>query len=195
MDGREGGASQAATIQPDGTFYTVELPPGHYNLMLSPTAPAGVSILTINIGSQLIEAPIEIATESVGNIAIQIGTHPGSLAGHVLDSQGKLLGGATVLAFPTNASSWTLFPGTSRRFRAVLTDQDGRFKMEGLPDGQYFVRAVTDQVSETWLDPASLKALAADATRSTVRGTSSGELRLTAGRCNSVCVGRSTGMR
>jgi hypothetical protein len=53
----------------------------------------------------------------------------------------------------------------STRLTSVLTTNDGRFRVDGLPAGEYYLIAVPASQERAWLDPSFLVAHAARASR------------------------------
>ena len=69
------------------------------------------------------------------------------------------------MAFPVERERWTNYGFTPTRLKSVLTASDGRFTVDDLPPGAYFLLAVPAAQERAWIDPVFLAAHAAQALR------------------------------
>ena len=101
-----------------------------------------------------VSAPVELSiANSAAEASPQI-TRAGSIAGRVLNYSGSPLAGATVIA--------SIRPG-NLEWPAAITGEDGSYKIDNLPGGEYAVRArnangMTKEVSGIHLENGSAKA-------------------------------------
>ncbi|HXT70606.1 MAG TPA: carboxypeptidase-like regulatory domain-containing protein [Vicinamibacterales bacterium] len=165
--------SYNGTVAADGTFRVAGLPPDRYNV--SATWPgirnadgAGWWLTSISLGGKDIgDAPIEVrANEEVTNVTLGFRDRIGAIEGLLADAAGKPAPEYFVLAFPVERVSWTT---TSRRaVPAVHPGTDGRFRVNGLLAGQYYLAVVTAVEPDDAMDPAFLEAILPNAVRVTV---------------------------
>jgi hypothetical protein len=80
------------------------------------------------------------------------------LRGSLQDASGGPAPDYTVIVFPAEERLW--LPG-ARRITATRPSTDGRFRLAGLPPGDYRIVAVTDVDPGQWFDAAFLRQLAA----------------------------------
>jgi hypothetical protein len=76
--------------------------------------------------------------------------------GVLLDTSGRTASDYFIIVFPSDKSYWT--PG-SRRVMSTRPANDGKFRIGGLPPGDYRIAALTDVESGEWNDPAFLVSL------------------------------------
>jgi hypothetical protein len=74
----------------------------------------------------------------------------------VFDGAGRVTPNFPIIVFSTDRSYWTL---GSRRVQQARPASDGKFKVTGLPAGEYFVCAVTAVERTEVYDPAFLEQL------------------------------------
>lgn len=89
------------------------------------------------------------------------------IAGVVRGDNGPAAG--AVLAFPVERERWTGYGWTPLRLLSTPAGSDGSYKLQRLPEGEYFVIAVDSAKSNAWLDPKFLAAAVAHATRISVK--------------------------
>jgi hypothetical protein len=81
--------------------------------------------------------------------------------------------GAAVIAFPVERDRWINYGFNPTRLKSVLASQDGRFRVDGLPAGDYYLVAVPADQERGWIDPEFLNARAGRATRIHLDGSDS----------------------
>ena len=99
-----------------------------------------------------------------------------NVAGVVVDERGAAVIGCRVAIFAEDSKYWT--PG-SRFVTVPRTDQQGRFRIGGLPPGRYLAAAVEDVRGRDASDPDSLLRLKTNAARLTLSEGESKTLNLT----------------
>jgi hypothetical protein len=87
------------------------------------------------------------------------------VSGDVRDSRGQLASRYAVVLFPDDDRRWT---PDSRFISSGRADQNGRFRIDGMPDGEYLVAAVEFLESGEERDPELLRQLRSRATRVTL---------------------------
>lgn len=142
-----------------GDDFTFELSarPGKWRVM-SVGGPAGWALKLVRYdGVDVTDEGIEVrANENVENVEIELTSQLTTVSGLVTDSRGESVRNYSLVVFARDRERWT--PG-SRYLRSARPDQDGRFKVTGLPAGDYYVVALDyiEQGEET--DPEFLDQL------------------------------------
>ena len=166
-------SSFTGTVAADGTFRIAGLAPDRYNV--AATWPgirnadgAGWWLTSILVGGKdLGDAPIDVrANEELAGVTLGFKDRIGAIEGLLLSADGRPAPEYFVLAFPQDKTSWTT---TSRRaVPAVRPGTDGRFKINGLLAGQYYLAVVTSVEADDAMDPSFLEAILPGALRVTV---------------------------
>jgi hypothetical protein len=175
VGGGSGLTTYNAIVQADGAFRVPGLPPDRYSVsatwpgMRTGDGTTGWWITSVAVGGKDIgDAPFEVrANEDISGVAIGFRDRIGVIEGLLTDAAGRPAPEYFVLAFPTDRASWTT---TSRRaVPAVRPGTDGRFRLIGLPAGEYFIAVVTSVNAEEAMDPAFLEPILPSAIKVTVR--------------------------
>jgi protocatechuate 3,4-dioxygenase beta subunit len=160
-------APRNATVRPDGTF-SVDGLYGQRVLRLFPTIESGGWFLknVVLDGKDVTDTPLDFdgGREAKGFEVILTRKRSG-VSGDVRDSSGQLVRAFAVVVFPDDERQWT---PASRFIAAGRADQQGRFKIDGMPDGDYLVAAVEYLESGEERDPELLRQLRSRATRLTL---------------------------
>jgi hypothetical protein len=91
-------------------------------------------------GADVTDSGIEFKpNEDVSGIEIEITTKTTEISGLVMNSRGEASKDYTVVVFARDQERWT---GPTRFISTGRPDQDGRFKIRGLPPAQYFAVAL-----------------------------------------------------
>jgi hypothetical protein len=134
------------SVLPDGKFAITGLVPGQYRISVSGAEPWGwrpKSALYLGAPGEgarlepidLFDAPITIERgRNVFGVTIEMTNLTTTVAGKVESVTGRPVSRAAVTVFSVDSRFWT--PG-SRRYRSVVTDAEGAFRIEGLPEGDY----------------------------------------------------------
>jgi carboxypeptidase family protein len=117
--------------------------------------------------------------EDVAGVEIELTTKSTNLSGSVTDERGHSLKDYTVVVFADEEEKWIL--PLNRWTTSARPDQDGRFKVTGLPAAGYYAIAVDYIPAGEWNDPDWLERARTKATHFTLDegGTRSLELKLT----------------
>jgi hypothetical protein len=86
----------------------------------------------------------------VDGIEIELTSHPTQVSGQVTDSRGAPKKDCTVVIFARDERK---LEGASRYISAVRPDQDGKFRVSGLPPGDYHAVAIDRIEPGQWGDP------------------------------------------
>jgi len=100
----------------------------------------------------------------ITGVIVTLTTASSSISGVVSDA-GELPSGTAVIAFPAEREAWTNYGFSPPRFRSALATSDGRYQIDGLPAGEYYLVAVPAAQERAWLEPVFLTVHAARATR------------------------------
>jgi len=168
-----------ATVEADGTFRTVGLPPGPYALSIA-NVPSGWNLGGIHgpNGEDLTVRDVVVGASDVNGIMITFNDRETKLMGTVVDDAGNPAAGE-VIVFPAEQRQWQDFSSAMYRFRRVATTDRGNYSTQAILPGAYFVVAV-QQGSQIQFEPALLSKLAALATKVTLAVGEPMTMRLTA---------------
>ena len=112
-------------------------------------------------GRDVMDFPIEIrAGQPISNAELTFTDKPTELSGAVVDSSGKPVPNAHVIAFAADRDYWS---PQSRRIAATRTADSGRYAFRNLPDGEYLITTVADVDNGEWFDPGFLEAASSEA--------------------------------
>jgi protocatechuate 3,4-dioxygenase beta subunit len=98
--------------------------------------------------------------ERVTGLSVVFTDRTTEITGTVPDSSNQLLTDYLVVAFPADQALWV---AQSRRIQTSRPDQNGAYRVRGLPAGDYLVIAIDDAEQGQWYDPAFLDQLRASA--------------------------------
>ena len=115
-------------------------------------------------GQDITDTPVEFPpAQTISGMQIVLTKKITTLSGLVTDAKGNPVLDATVIAFPLDDKLWTF---QSRFIKASRPDQDGRFRMTGLPGpGSYLVMALQGLEDGQAGDPDFLASMKDQATK------------------------------
>ena len=154
-----------ADIRPDWTFVLSGIS-GPRRLEVTRTPP-GWAVEQIRVrGIDVTDQPLAFGTaaQSADDVEVVLTDRVTQIVGRVRDGSGRAAVGATAIVFAPTRDRWY---AESRYMRAATVGEDGRFRVEGLPPGHYYVAAVANVPtggSSAWRDPAFLESLVAPST-------------------------------
>jgi hypothetical protein len=96
------------------------------------------------------------AGNDILDVIVTVTTNSSSISGIVSDGTATLNAGAAVIAFPVDQDGWSNYGLNPARLKSALTTIDGRFRLAGLPKGDYYLLAVPASQERAWLDPTFL---------------------------------------
>ena len=133
------GGGGPGRVNDDFTF-EIKARPGTMVIRMMSNMP-GWSLKTVRVnGIDVTDDGVEIRpNEEINGIEIEMTNHQSDVSGLVTNARGDAVKDYSLIVFAQDRDRWA--PG-SRYVRTGRPDQDGRFKITGLPAGQYYVIAV-----------------------------------------------------
>ena len=156
-------------LRPDHSF-SIDVSPGRY--WLKSMSGGGFIRQVLQANADVTDDPIDIRGDAREvELTIVLTSRLGEIDGTIVDSAGAPALGASVLVFSTSPERWSM-PGT-RYVACQVSGADGRFRVNGLPAGDYYVVAPTDLDESVYgpgedVDPEPLDRLRLGATIVTV---------------------------
>src|SRR6185503_958130 len=175
-----GGATMPLKIEADGRFTVSGVPPGRYriNMPLALATLAGAPSIAAFSGGwtlkgvmfngrDIADSPIDMkAGVDAANVVVTFTDQPAELSGTVMDGAGRATADFPIIVFSTDRSYWSI---GSRRVQTARPSSDGKYRIVGLPAGEYFVCAVTAVDRAEVYDPAFLSQLTGVAFKITIK--------------------------
>jgi hypothetical protein len=164
-----------AAIRDDGRL-SLEVVPGMYRLSAAAATPWLVKRILYR-GQDAESEEVDLTGAPGGRIDVVLTTRSATVTGSVTDGAGKPATEYTVLIFPADAELVRRTDG--RRIQMTRPDQQGRFRAEHLPSGDYLAAAVVDFDMQDGLEPDVLDGLRPSATPLRLREGETATLSLT----------------
>jgi hypothetical protein len=167
-DERFGGTS--ARMEPDGRF-TARMRPGSYALGIRGLASPWTFKTAIVHGREVGAGPVVVTAEDLADVVVVLTNRPAAIAGSVT---AQTTSDAAIVLFPAEREAWSAPPasgvfGSAAPWRAHRTRaEDGRFTLEQIVPGEYFVAAIDEAAMADWPTPSFLEWVASRATRITL---------------------------
>lgn len=141
---------------------------GHHVLRLGPRLTEGWFLKAVILeGRDITDIPIDFnGGRDIRNLQVVVTQTVAGISGRVLDSRGSAVADSVVVVFPDDRDRWTPF---SRHIATGRPDQNGQFKIMGLPSGRYLAVAVEYIENGEERDPNLLDRLAPYASRKTLQ--------------------------
>ena len=109
-------------------------------------------------GRDTLDTPLDVRRgENVEGLTVTLTDHPTELAGTLFDQLGRPSPEYAVLVFSTDRAHWTTAP--RRISGAIKLGFDGKYKVTGLPPGEYYIAALVDVEPSQLTDPSFLEML------------------------------------
>ena len=167
-DGRTRAGMAPARLQPNGLFTTQGVPPGKYLLRVM-NPPGGWGVRSIMLGGvDASDTAVDLEDKDLSGAVITFTDRISSLSGTVKGPQGAPDDAAAVVIFPADNRAWMNYGINPRRVRMNRTSKSGTYSFNGLPEGDYYVIAIGEEVAGEWQDPRFLEAMTREATRVTI---------------------------
>jgi hypothetical protein len=152
-----------ATAKDDWTFELTGIS-GRRLLRVAASAAWTIKRITLD-GTDVTDTPIEFKGDDVDDIEVLLTQRLTDLSGAITDGRGARITDATVVLFADDRDKWTPL---TRYLRSTRPDQDGRYKVRGLPPGRYLAVALDYIEPGEETNPETLDRLRASATRVTL---------------------------
>ena len=160
------GPQQSARVDKDGHFTLSGVSTGPH-LIRPQNNTRGWSLKSVTMdGRDVTDTPLDVrAGQALTNVAIVFTDKQTEVNGTITTESGTPMPDYTVLAFPTDASLWR---PQARQIMTARPDQTGKFKIRGLPAGDYYLATVDPAEQGEWFDPTYLDNHRAGAARVTL---------------------------
>jgi hypothetical protein len=150
------GPAGPPSVQDDGTFVISGVFDQGYIRLLS--APAGWYLKSVSFnGRDVTDVPVGVDSGGeLSGLEIVLTQKRAEISGSAADSKGTAVSDYTVVIFPDDRAQWT---SASRFIATARPDQQGRFRITGLPGGKYLATAVEYLETGSERDPEVLEGL------------------------------------
>jgi protocatechuate 3,4-dioxygenase beta subunit len=157
------GAGYPQTIRDDWTF---ELRQMWGPRIIDVAAPPGWALKAVKLaGLDVTDKPIDFERDNVGRLQIVLTNQVTEVSG-VVTEEGKPVRNAAVIVFASDRARWDF---QSRFLRLATTDENGRYRIAGLPPDEYRAIALARvRTGAGWQRPAFLDPLFRDSSRVTL---------------------------
>jgi protocatechuate 3,4-dioxygenase beta subunit len=158
-----------ARVRADGTFDMFGLSGPRRLTVLR--APNGWTLEEIRVGGvDATDRPLDFGRpeQSLINVEVVLTDRVSQLSGTVTDESNRPIAGAHVIVFAADPDRWYW---RSRFLRDTTTDDQGGYRVTGLPFGTYYMTTasqVSQEGPEAWQDPAFLTAQISSASSLTI---------------------------
>jgi hypothetical protein len=141
-DGTSFGDSITGDVGPDGAYRIRGLMAGSHVIALEGLRPPWLLKSVTYRGQDITDLTFDVeGGQEMRDVRITITDAATDLSGVVRDAGGRETADAIVLLIPSSPQFWTRM---SRRFGLVRTDAGGRYRIRGLPAGEYRALATSD---------------------------------------------------
>ena len=146
----------------DDLTFEAKARPGKMRLTLAGPMP-GWAIRSVRYrGTEITDSGFELrASESISDVEVELTNRLTDVSGIVTTPKGEAVKDYSVVVFPPDREKWT---ANSRYLKTARPDQDGRYKLNGLPPGEYRVIALDYVDQNEWNDPDFLERIRSKAT-------------------------------
>jgi hypothetical protein len=160
------GPQPNARVDKEGHFTLAGVSTGSH-LIRSGGNARGWILKSVTVGARdVTDTPIQVrGGENIANVALVLTDQLNEINGTLTTEQGTPVPDYTVLAFPTDASLWR---PQARQIMTARPDQTGKYRIRGLPAGQYYLATVDPAEQGEWFEPAYLDEHRAGAARVTL---------------------------
>jgi hypothetical protein len=148
------GSQPNARVDKDGRFTLSGVSAGSHLIRAGGNS-RGWILKSVTVGGRdVTDTPIQVRSgETVSNVVVVFTDRQNEITGTVTDEQGAPVPDFTVLAFPTDSSLWR---PQARQIMTARPDQTGKYRIRGLPPGEYYLVTVDPTEQGEWFEPAYL---------------------------------------
>jgi hypothetical protein len=106
-------------------------------------------------GREVTDTPFQVRSgENIANVNLVFTDKQSEINGTLTTENGTPVPEYTVLAFPADATLWRPL---SRQIMTARPDQTGKYRIRGLPPGDYYLATVDPSQQGEWFEPAYLE--------------------------------------
>ena len=160
------GPQPNARVEKDGKFTLDGVAAGTHLIRPSGNA-RGWVLKSVTIGSRdMTDTPIQLRSgQTLSDVAIVFTDQLTEISGTVTDTESRPVPDFTILAFTTDSSLWRPL---SRQIMTARPDQTGKYRIRGLPAGDYYLATVDPAEQGEWFEASYLDEHRAGAARVTL---------------------------
>jgi hypothetical protein len=156
-----------ASPDAEGRFTLRGVVPGRYRVTVAGLPDAWSVATAVFDGKDAADYLLTVGRgENVTDGIVTFTARPGEVTGATTNAAGEPVADRTIVLFPSDRNLWL---PQSRRIHVTQPGQDGRYRIRGLPPGEYLVAAVDSPDAGQQFDPAFLAQVAAASTAVTLR--------------------------
>jgi protocatechuate 3,4-dioxygenase beta subunit len=162
-DGRfTGSTSVRSMIGPDGRFTIAGVISGRYVVRTDLGGAWRLSRAVLD-GHDLPVEWLDVGAKDISGVVLVLSDRWPSVTGTVRDPNGQPEEDAAVLLFPTDPRLWVDYGSSTPRIQRARTLPGGKYVIDGVPPGDYFVVAASQDLGGAWLTAAALRRLSQSA--------------------------------
>jgi protocatechuate 3,4-dioxygenase beta subunit len=153
-DQSEFGPQSNARVDKDGHFSISGVSAGAH--LIRPSNGSRTWILkSVTVGDRdVTDAPFPVRSgENIANVTVVFTDKQSEINGTLTTENGTPVPEYTVLAFPADPALWR---PQSRQISTARPDQTGKYRIRGLPPGDYYLATVDPSQQGEWFEPAYL---------------------------------------
>jgi len=153
-------------VDKDGRFTLSGVPAGTHLIRSNGTL-RGWTLRSVSVNDRdVTDTPVDVrGGQTLSNVSIVFTDKVNEITGNISTTTGVPMPDYTVLAFPTDPSLWR---PQARQIATTRPDQTGKYRLRGLPPGEYYVTTVDPAEQGEWFEPAYLDEHRAGASRLTL---------------------------
>jgi hypothetical protein len=158
-----------STVHDDFTFELKTLPSHIALRAFAPTLPGGpngaggwqIKSIRAN-GADITDSGVDLGGQGLSGVEIEMTNRLQRLSGAVTNARGEPIKDYAVAVFPQDRARW--IASLNRYFAVLRPSDDGTFKVQTLPPGEYYAIALEGIDLSDWADPDALEGLSRQAT-------------------------------
>ncbi len=149
------GNQAQARVQKDGTFTIDGLPAGPHLIRPSGNLRGWTLRSVLADSRDITDTPVDLRSgQKLTNVTITFSDKVNEITGTMTNERSVPVTEYTVLAFSTESSFWR---PQSRHIATARPDQTGKYRIRGLPPGEYYVTTVDPAEQGEWFEAAYLE--------------------------------------